>query len=132
MNRSSIERETTSPSALEAWLTVQNAPASPWAYPITTKPQTIGRSRRCTIHSSDPTVSREHAVVWQEAGKFYIRNLHSTNGTRVNGKKVVQSILVPGDLIQVGSVLFRVCGLPESESAPKTLNSEDSNITPAL
>jgi DNA-binding NtrC family response regulator len=132
MNRSSIEREATRTANIEAWLTVYNVSAAPWVYPITTKPQTIGRSRRCAIRASDPSVSREHAVVWQEAGKLYIRNLDSTNGTRVNSKRVVQSLLVPGDLIQVGPVLFRVCSLPEAEPAPKPSDSDDSSITVEL
>jgi DNA-binding NtrC family response regulator len=105
------------PASVEAWLTVQNIPESPWACPIKTEPKTIGRGRGCAVRVLHGTVSREHAVVWQEGGRLYIRDLHSSNGTRVNGKLIRQSALVPGDLIHLGQIVFRVCGPPVAKAS---------------
>ena len=122
MSTTSRESESTNGAAcIEAWLTVQNLPQSPWVYPIETEPKTFGRGRSCAIRLLDQNVSREHAMVWQKDGRLYVRDLHSTNGTRVNGKLVREQIIVPGDVIQVGHALFKVGGPPEfkpSKEAP--------------
>ncbi len=65
----------------------------------------IGRQPDNDIVLSHPTVSRKHArVIWNDqVGKHLIEDLHSTNGTFVNGKRVVRPILLrPGDTIQIG------------------------------
>jgi ABC-type multidrug transport system ATPase subunit/pSer/pThr/pTyr-binding forkhead associated (FHA) protein len=65
----------------------------------------IGRQSDNDIVLSHPTVSRKHArVIWNDqVGKHLIEDLHSTNGTFVNGKRVVRPrLLRPGDTIQIG------------------------------
>ena len=49
---------------------------------------TIGRSRKCDIFIANQYLSKEHARIFLEKGKFYIEDLGSTNGTFVNGVKV--------------------------------------------
>ncbi|MCK5568427.1 MAG: FHA domain-containing protein, partial [Spirochaetes bacterium] len=48
----------------------------------------IGRSRENDIVFNDNTVSREHSVIKWESPNFKIKDLNSTNGMFVNGKKV--------------------------------------------
>ncbi len=64
----------------------------------------IGRAGSCDIVVPDPSVSRRHAEVAREGGRFYIKDLGSTNGTFVNGRRVSRQLLADGDLIGLGKV----------------------------
>lgn len=57
---------------------------------------TIGRDANSSITLEDKLVSREHAVIQKIKDDFYIQDLHSTNGTYVNGKRIP-----PGDYIRL-------------------------------
>ena len=65
----------------------------------------IGRGAAGDVTLSDDGVSREHVLLsFDEAvGAWTIEDLQSTNGTRVNGKRVRSSVLQPGDELQIGS-----------------------------
>lgn len=62
----------------------------------------IGRAPGCHLQISDESASREHAVVLSEAGRYSLEDLQSTNGVRVNGKRVRSAQLSPGDEIEIG------------------------------
>ncbi len=69
----------------------------------------IGR-RNADLLVEDPDVSRQHAALERYEERYLIRDLGSTNGTFVNGRKVDVEILHPGDVIQVGDtrITFRI------------------------
>ena len=71
---------------------------------------TIGRLADCDLRLDDTTVSREHAAVVRRGETWWILDLGSTNGTRVNGVAAAEHPLSDGDRIQVGEVdvTFRV------------------------
>jgi pSer/pThr/pTyr-binding forkhead associated (FHA) protein/CDP-diglyceride synthetase len=72
---------------------------------------TIGRqSDRKIALSGDNTVSREHARIANEGGRFVIYDMGSSNGTFVNNNRITQQPLSPGDLVQIGSTKFRYEG----------------------
>jgi pSer/pThr/pTyr-binding forkhead associated (FHA) protein len=72
---------------------------------------TIGRqSDRSISLSMDNTVSRQHARIADEGGRFVLYDLGSANGTYVNNSKVTSHVLTNGDLIQIGSTKFRYEG----------------------
>jgi hypothetical protein len=62
----------------------------------------IGRSRECDAVLDDANVSRRHAEVRQENGGWVVADLGSTNGIKVNGRRVEQARLEPGDELRVG------------------------------
>jgi sigma-B regulation protein RsbU (phosphoserine phosphatase) len=69
---------------------------------------TIGRSSGCEIHLADASVSRRHAEIARRGDSFFIRDLGSHNGTRVNGREVRAALEIrPGDGIEVGDVVLR-------------------------
>lgn len=82
--------------------------------PFSVMPITIGREQTNTIVLDDPGISVRHAVVELRAQKYVLRDAGSSNGTYVNGKRVVERKIEDGDLIVVGShtlvaVLGSVC-----------------------
>jgi len=62
----------------------------------------IGRSRDSDLTLDDPNVSRRHAELRKENGAWVVADLASTNGVKVNGRRVAQHRLNPGDEITVG------------------------------
>ena len=64
----------------------------------------MGRSRDCDVVLEDPNVSRRHAEVRPSGGGWIVNDLGSTNGIKVNGRRVdgPQS-LRPGDVVELGT-----------------------------
>jgi pSer/pThr/pTyr-binding forkhead associated (FHA) protein len=62
----------------------------------------IGRSRDADLMLDDPNVSRRHAELRRQEGAWVVADLASTNGVKVNGRRVAEQALNPGDEITVG------------------------------
>jgi hypothetical protein len=62
----------------------------------------IGRSPDCEIFLDDVTVSRNHAVLVLENGKYHVEDQGSLNGTFVNRKRIDNAPLTEGDELQIG------------------------------
>lgn len=75
-------------------------------YPIEGDGLTLGRSADNSVAISNATVSGHHATIKREGDSYVLRDLGSTNGTRVNSREVKEAVLRPKDLVQVGSVEF--------------------------
>ncbi len=72
-------------------------------------PSVIGRRQRCTVRLTSRAVSREHCVIERCDGAIVVRDLNSSNGTFVNGERVVASRAVRhGDVLELGNVRFRL------------------------
>jgi len=68
---------------------------------------TIGRDARCDLAIEDMTVSRIHARLELTAGGWILKDLSSTNGTRVNGWRVRGQVAVrAGDVVRFGDVEY--------------------------
>ena len=67
-----------------------------------TKNILIGRDPGCYLPLNHPAVSFHHAQIYQQNGGLAIRDLNSTNGTFVNGKRIAVVPLSSGDEIQIG------------------------------
>jgi pSer/pThr/pTyr-binding forkhead associated (FHA) protein len=80
---------------------------------------TVGRAPDNSIQIDDPSVSGRHAEL-RAAGKTYqLRDLGSTNGTRVNGTGASEITLHPGDRVRFGAVDARFEGdVPMSATQP--------------
>jgi predicted component of type VI protein secretion system len=62
----------------------------------------LGRSREADIVLQDPNVSRRHAELRRDEGGWQVVDLGSTNGIKVNGRRVDHQPLSPGDQITIG------------------------------
>ena len=78
-------------------------------YPLSNEETIIGRNPNTDITLLDENISREHSIVMRDSGTgaYSIEDLQSTNGTKVNGKRVRSSDLEHGDKIEIGHTLFR-------------------------
>jgi len=71
-----------------------------------TEPQQIGRSSEA-LPLTDPTISRRHAELTPDEGKWVLRDLESSNGTFVNGVRLsAPRTLQPGDQVRTGGTLI--------------------------
>lgn len=70
---------------------------------------TLGRAERADIVLADPAVSSEHARVSRVGRAWVLSDLGSTNGTRLNERRVDGDVpLAHGDVVTLGTVRFRV------------------------
>jgi hypothetical protein len=73
-------------------------------YPLSGARVRVGRGRSNELVLHDPSVSRDHAELMPGVGGGWrVRDLGSTNGVAVNGTKVADQQLAPGDVITFGS-----------------------------
>jgi hypothetical protein len=62
----------------------------------------VGRSREADIVIADPNISRRHAELRRDENGWQVYDLGSTNGIKVNGQRVNQAALGPGDRLTIG------------------------------
>jgi pSer/pThr/pTyr-binding forkhead associated (FHA) protein len=81
----------------------------------------IGRHDDCLIRIRSSQVSRRHCELHLDMGKLIIRDLGSSNGTFVNGKRVLgQQALNAGDVLTVGGVTLKIDRAQDSLQAPES------------
>ncbi len=70
---------------------------------------TVGRGNDAELKLEDPTVSRQHAVIWSTAEYGWVlTDLRSLNGTYINGQRVIVAPLAPGDHVTFGEMVVLV------------------------
>jgi pSer/pThr/pTyr-binding forkhead associated (FHA) protein len=68
----------------------------------------VGRHFACDVRLDSRRVSRRHCCMALEGGSVVVRDLGSTNGTRINGRRVVLGRLGPGDELSIAGYRFRL------------------------
>jgi pSer/pThr/pTyr-binding forkhead associated (FHA) protein len=68
----------------------------------------IGRGRTADVVIAEPTISRAHAAIGYAETGFFMQDLGSTNGTRVNGVREARIDLNHGDELQLGKLRMRI------------------------
>ncbi len=105
------------------------------AYTITRDVTVVGRSRElCDLAIQAASISKLQCLIAKTDGLLFIRDLASTNGTKVNGQRVTRGALLPGDELAFASVKFRVHLGPtipgEDDDAIIGLDEETVEINP--
>jgi pSer/pThr/pTyr-binding forkhead associated (FHA) protein len=87
---------------------------------------TLGRNPHNNLILLDRHVSREHAVIAARHGRYFLRDVGSSNGTRLDGRRIeCETPLRHGQVIRAGNVVFRFSQLPdESGQLPALLALE--------
>jgi pSer/pThr/pTyr-binding forkhead associated (FHA) protein len=75
----------------------------------------VGRSRDCEVCLDSSRVSRRHCCLASGTGEVLVRDLGSTNGTRINGRRVEKGLLRPGDELGIAHLRFRLIFLDGTE-----------------
>jgi pSer/pThr/pTyr-binding forkhead associated (FHA) protein len=68
----------------------------------------VGRKEECDLRLDHKSVSKMHCVLVKSDGLLLLRDLGSTNGTRVNGHRVRRAALLPNDELTIAGYKFRV------------------------
>lgn len=69
----------------------------------------VGRNRHiCDLHLNHISVSKIHCLIVKTDGLLFIRDLGSSNGTRVNGQRVSRGALLPGDQLAFANLKYKV------------------------
>jgi predicted component of type VI protein secretion system len=76
--------------------------------PVSGQRMTLGRLSSCDVPIQDSTVSREHAALVRRGGAWWVIDLGSTNGTRVNGVKAAEQPVHPGDRLELGDAVLEL------------------------
>jgi pSer/pThr/pTyr-binding forkhead associated (FHA) protein len=89
----------------------------------------IGRDEDCDVRFEQKSISKLHCVIAKTDGLLLLRDLGSTNGTRVNGQRVRRAALLPNDMLSVANIKYRVLFGVELE--PEPLPEPDDEQPPA-
>src|SRR5690348_13130601 len=76
----------------------------------------VGRREDCDLRLNHKSVSKVHCVIAKTDGLLILRDLGSTNGTRVNGQRVRRAALLPNDELGIARFKFRVHLGPDEEA----------------
>ncbi len=106
-------------SAGRPYLQVLYGHAAPPTIPLPNRPILIGRDPHCDVVLADPMVSARHAQIAPAPSGYWLADLGSTNGTFVNGRRVQQALLRPGDRIRIGATELQL-GKPGPQRIPES------------
>ena len=80
---------------------------------------TVGRVEENTLQIFDPSVSSRHAEILLQGSELLVRDLDSTNGTFINGERITEAVLRPGQILRFGQVELKIDdGQPLSATPP--------------
>lgn len=91
-----------------AHLRVIEGPGAGSSTAVTGSRFTLGRLPSCGLALEDTTVSREHAALVRRGAAWWVVDLGSTNGTKVNGRRAAEQPVGPGDRIELGDVVVEM------------------------
>lgn len=99
------------PPSVMAWLAVKSGPRAGGLYRLSAEVTAIGRDSHNDIIMDDAAVSRQHAKVKLEKGaegqeQFYLYDLATANGTKLNGEPIIKAALYDGDEIEIGRTIL--------------------------
>jgi pSer/pThr/pTyr-binding forkhead associated (FHA) protein len=93
-----------------ACLIVHRELLPPARFPLEAEETLIGRGLSCDLQILDPAMSREHATITWDGDHYQIEDLGTTNGTKVNARRIRSAPLEHGDEISIANthLVFRL------------------------
>jgi pSer/pThr/pTyr-binding forkhead associated (FHA) protein len=77
-------------------------------YELKTDKTTVGRVSDNAFEIPEASVSSHHCEIFQRGGDIVVKDLGSTNGTFINGEKIDEAVLKPGQILRVGMIEMRL------------------------
>jgi len=91
------------------------------AIPLVKESLVVGRRESCDIVLRFANVSGQHCQLSLESGYWFVQDMNSQNGVKVNGSRVIRKVLKPGDLLSMArhkyTIQYTPEGPPPSEEA---------------
>jgi pSer/pThr/pTyr-binding forkhead associated (FHA) protein len=86
------------------------------SFPLPSSVTVIGRRHNCDLRIPLTSVSKKHCQLNHDGGVLKIRDLDSRNGTHLNGKRIDEAAIQPGDSIKIGPLTFvlQIDGQPQT------------------
>jgi adenylate cyclase len=102
-------------------VTILAGPEQGQVHKINRPTTTVGRSNTCEVVLTDPLISRQHCQILLGMGGVILRDLGSTNGTFLNGTRIIESAIRNQDVISVGNTRLRFAvEITKETGDPKT------------
>src|SRR4051812_43132658 len=92
-------------------------------YELNVEKTTVGRVEDNAFQIAEPSVSSHHAEIILKGNDVVVKDLNSTNGTFINGEKVTEAVLKPGQTLKLGQVELRLEG-KDGAGAPATAGAK--------
>jgi pSer/pThr/pTyr-binding forkhead associated (FHA) protein len=87
----------------------------------------LGRHSQADVRLPLPDVSRRHCRLFWADGVWRVCDLHSLNGTLVNGQRVEETSLHPGDTLRIGGFTFAISWAAAPESTAPFAEAQNAN-----
>jgi predicted component of type VI protein secretion system len=95
----------------------------------------LGRHPECDIQIDSRKISRRHCCIAQVSDYLVVRDLGSTNGIRINGVRLIEGRLAPGDELTIGNSRYKVMWdaplAPAAQPAPAPLAKKQTVRAPS-
>jgi pSer/pThr/pTyr-binding forkhead associated (FHA) protein len=90
----------------------------------------VGRREDCDLRIPLGDISRKHCRLVKEGDSLRIEDMGSSNGTFVNGRRIQEAILNPGDNLQIGPITFvvQIDGVPADEHIQPPMSDVDTTV----
>jgi pSer/pThr/pTyr-binding forkhead associated (FHA) protein len=94
---------------------------------------TVGRVEDNAFQIAEPSVSSRHCEILLRGEDIVIKDLNSTNGTFINGEKISEGVLKPGQTLRLGNVELKldVPGAPAALSTPAAPSAPVAGPSPS-
>lgn len=101
------------------------------SYELKVEKTTVGRVEDNAFQIAEPSVSSHHCEIILSVNDVIVRDLNSTNGTFINGEKITESVLKPGQTLRLGQIDLRIDdGSPLPAPAPGAAAPAPAPATP--
>lgn len=93
------------------------------AYELKTDTTTVGRVSDNAFEIPEASVSSHHAQLILRGSEVLVKDLDSTNGTFINGERVTEAVLKPGQILRLGTIEMRLeTGVSAATKQKQALN----------
>ena len=98
-------------------------------YELKVDKTTIGRVDDNSFPILEPSVSSHHCEILLKGSEVVVRDLNSTNGTFINGEKIAESVLKPGQILRLGQIEMRLeTGASPAPAPAASMKTTDKTV----